>query len=382
MKRLILALVMLCVFMIQMNQDFNVYAESCDGPLQVIVPQDDIRVEVNGEIPDYKAGVTVLDSCGNVVTDYILTVLDDFVDVNLIGDYQVAIYAYDGHYSGENFINIHVQEDITPPELSVAYEKFIFLQGDVLEDSDFLVNAYAYDDKDLDITENIVVDYSNIDMGTTDQYKVIFEVFDQASNKTTKEVDVVVLGALPELIINASSLTHEVYDELPDFLLGVNGYLLDDVEAEINVDYGSVNPNQVGSYEITYTASLHNLKETKTVIVNVVDSTPPEITGIPKVKIKEGLYFNPYKYLSVHDNYNAADDITVKVSGNYSTRVPGEYIITAVAMDKSGNQSEFTFELIVVEEENHTVLWTTIILGVVIVGASGALYYIRKKREY
>lgn len=385
MKRLSLALVMLCVFilvyMIQMNQGLNVYAETCDGLLVIEVPQEDINMEINGEEPDYKEGVTVLDSCGNNVTEHVsLTVVNSFVKLDVEGDYGVLLLAFDGTNVGKKIINIHVREDITAPDLSGYYEKYIFIKSHELEDSDFLTNVIAIDDKDLDITGDIIVDYSNVNMDTPGEYEVIYEISDSSDNKTSIEIEVVVLEELPELIINANSLTHEVYDALPDYLFDVRGYVLDDLEAKIEVDYASVNPNQVGSYDITYTASLYNLIETKTVIVDVVDITPPEITGISKIEIKEGLYFNPYKYLTVHDNYDIDDDISVKVSGNYSTKVPGKYIITAVATDKSGNKSDFTFELTVQEEENHVVLWTTIILGVVIVGASGTLYYIRKKR--
>lgn len=387
MKRLCLALVMLCVFvlgnMIQMNQDLYVYAEACEGELQIEVPQEDVDIIINGDEIDYLEGVKVFDSCGNDVTETAsLTVDSSSVKLDEVGVYSVGYMALVDGNIGAKSINIHVKLNITPPELSGYYEKYLFLQGDELADNDFLTNITATDDLDFDITENITVDYSAVDMDTAGVYEVIFEVSDSSNNKTTVSINVEVLEAITELILNETSVTFEVFDSLPNFLEGVSGYQLGEEEANIEVNYENVNPNQVGSYEITYTASLYNLIETKTVEVYVVDLTPPEITGISKITIEEGSEFNPNRYVSVQDNYDDKVDITLKFNGDYSTKIPGKYIITAVAIDKSGNQSDFTFELQVNKDENHIVLWTTIILGIVIVGASGALYYIRKKREY
>ncbi len=384
MKRLTQALVMLCVFvlvyMIQMNHEFNVKAFDCDGQLVINVLNNDIKIELNGDIPDYKAFIEVVDSCNTSVE---VTVDSHRVDTTTAGNYFIFYMATtdDGRYNTIS-LPVHVKTDILAPVISGYYDKYYFKKGDLVTESDFLTGVSATDDKDGDVSATLDLDLSEIDFSTSAVYTAYIKAVDSSENLTTVPINIMVVDEIPELILNAADYYTPVFDSLPDFLAGI---ALWDVEAQhinLTVDTSSIDKAVLGNYLITYTATLYNLKEEKEVLVHVIDDTPPVITGLDLVKLKVGENFNPYKYVHATDDYDL--DISEKIIfiGEYDMSVPGKYLITAIVSDASGNSQDFQLELVVLENDSHIILWVSLILGIVIVGASGTLYFIRQKKEY
>ncbi len=368
MKRLFIALVMLCVFVLVIQ--FNVLASvECNELDIIVINEDSLRIELNGEQPNYKELVKVY-RCGVDVTETVnLTIDSNFVDTATEGTYNVIYLANDGVLYTVKTIEFTVKEDITPPVLNGYYDTYYFIHE--IKEDDFLSHVEAIDDKDGDITQNIIVNHSDVD--------VTFTVSDSANNTTTVTVGVVILDEVPELL-TISNITVEVHEDLPDFLdyITINENYVDDIEVSYVEE---VNSNILGEYPVTYKAVLNNIQEEYEIDVQVVDSIPPEIIGIKKIKIKSGMMLNPTKYFTVHDNYDNDDDIQLEVRGYYSLVEPDMYDVTVVATDSSGNKTEYDFQLIVdADKQNQLIIWTTLSLGVIMIGASGALYYIRKKR--
>ena len=105
---------------------------------------------------------------------------------------------------------------------------------------------------------------------------------------------------------------------------------------------GTVNPDATGAYTITYTAiDASGNQAIATRIVNVVDSTPPEITltgANPLALACDTPYSEPGAVVS--DACNPSPGLVI--TGTVNHNVPGTYTITYTASDGSGNSSSAT----------------------------------------
>ena len=106
---------------------------------------------------------------------------------------------------------------------------------------------------------------------------------------------------------------------------------------------GTVDTNKIGTYEITYSVSGPNGTSSVVRFVNVVDTTPPELTllGDVKVSMCPNEEYEEEGYEAV-DNYDGI--ITDKV-----TTEKQEYLITYLVKDSSNNET--TAERTIVYED-------------------------------
>lgn len=112
---------------------------------------------------------------------------------------------------------------------------------------------------------------------------------------------------------------------------------------------GSVNPNVMGSYTITYTATdVHGNSASTTRTVNVVDTTPPTITlngNNPMTLECHTAYADPGATAS-----DACDPSpTLSSTGSVNPDAGGSYTITYTATDASGNNATMTRTVNVVD---------------------------------
>ena len=100
----------------------------------------------------------------------------------------------------------------------------------------------------------------------------------------------------------------------------------------------TVDVTKVGTYRIVYEVSYRGVTQHVTRIVDVIDTTPPDITLNPGVDtvILNGTWVDAG--VTVSDNSGL--DVTVVIDGEVVTSMTGEYRITYVATDAFGNQSE------------------------------------------
>ena len=83
--------------------------------------------------------------------------------------------------------------------------------------------------------------------------------------------------------------------------------------------------------------------------LNVIDDQKPSIEGVKDITINEGEDIDLLKEIVVKDNSN--DKVSVKVEGTYDTNKSGEYSLSYIATDKSGNKETREFKLIVKEKK-------------------------------
>lgn len=76
-------------------------------------------------------------------------------------------------------------------------------------------------------------------------------------------------------------------------------------------------------------------------IVNVIDTTPPEIIVLEKPNnVKEGEKPKPLDFITAYDSSGIA---SLGIEGKFNIEISGEYPLVAIATDNNGNISRKTF---------------------------------------
>jgi len=221
----------------------------------------------------------------------------------------------------------------------------------------------AYDTIDGDVSNNISLltdGYTN-SMDTIGTYTIIFEVSDASSNTSQVHIKVEVVDVLAPVFSDVSEIT-SVYPNVytvEDILgmLSASDNYEGDISSSINLveDNYSSNANIVGDYSMTFNVidgsgneATHNLN------VHVIDEQAPLITGDSTITIGYNQYYEENQLLSnlsVTDNYDSNVQIIIENNDykNYSDLI-GNYDVLFSATDSSGNRSEKTITIHVVDE--------------------------------
>lgn len=140
----------------------------------------------------------------------------------------------------------------------------------------------------------------------------------------------------PTITLNgATPMTVECHTAFSDPGATASDACAGDLTSSIVVT-GSVNPNVVGGYTLTYTVSdgLHTTSKNRT--VNVVDTTPPVITinGANPMTVECHTSFTDPGATA---NDGCAGSFPASASGTVNVNLPGTYTIIYNATDPSGN---------------------------------------------
>ena len=92
--------------------------------------------------------------------------------------------------------------------------------------------------------------------------------------------------------------------------------------------------------------------EEKNISVVVIDDVAPSIEGVRDITVYKDETIDLLKDITVTDNSH--DEVETSVSGNYDLSAAGEYALSYVARDASGNEATENFKLIVKEKEKPT----------------------------
>ena len=119
-----------------------------------------------------------------------------------------------------------------------------------------------------------------------------------------------------------------------------------------HVTCSDIDTSVVGEQTRTYTLNYNNQTQTLTRTVNVVDTTPPELTilGGDTIEWEHKKPFNDLTQYKVSDNYD--QDVEVTVTNNVNVKKEGTYEETFTARDSSGNTTSLS-RPVVVSKDNH-----------------------------
>ena len=130
--------------------------------------------------------------------------------------------------------------------------------------------------------------------------------------------------------------------------LGVNVYIDGEkINSLVNIK-SDLDVNKIGKYVVRYEVEIGGVIEYITRNIYVVDTIAPTIKlrGDDVVYINQGdMYFEDG--YDIVDNYNSLDECNVTVVNNVDVSKQGEYFVSYIVRDTSGNEGMVTRKVIV-----------------------------------
>ena len=253
----------------------TVIVKPSQAPVITLAGDDVEYIEVGATYNDI--GATAIDNVDGDLTESITTVSN--VDTSTPGEYTVTYNVKDAAgNAAEQVTRTVIVQDTTAPVITLnGYDRIYIGVGSIYEDQ----GATATDNVDGDLTESIVVDYSNVDTSTPGEYTVTYNVSDAAGNAAEPVARTVIVQDTTEPVITLigdlivtveAGTTYE--DEGATAFDNVDGNLTASITTVSNVDTSTP-----GEYTVTYNVSdaagNASAEVTRTVIVQ--DTTAPTI---------------------------------------------------------------------------------------------------------
>lgn len=166
---------------------------------------------------------------------------------------------------------------------------------------------------------------------------MIVFLFPLAACQTPDESDVTI-------VLNEGVDTVEINSDFIDAGATSTAYGL---SVDNEVIYNDVDITTIGTYRITYSVEYKTVTKTITRIVTVVDETAP--TGYLNAGIDTVQIGTEWIDASVTASDNSLGVVTISVSGTVNGNIAGEYIITYLLEDPSGNQTTLVRYVVVTE---------------------------------
>ena len=136
------------------------------------------------------------------------------------------------------------------------------------------------------------------------------------------------------IVLNPGVDTVEVNSDFTD--AGATG-TVNDREVRTKVISNTVDLTTVGTYQIVYEVMYWTVTKQVTRMVEVIDETPPVGVlnpGIDTVKVG-----STWTDAGIQASDNSLGDVQISVSGTVNTNIKGEYHVTYLLEDPSGNQT-------------------------------------------
>lgn len=342
-----------------------------------ILSSSDILMVIGGEKPNYKTYLSAYDNY-TPLNELIIVVDDALVDYKKIGVYPLIYTITDSSNNRINHISeLKIIDNIFPTIKSTVISKYYV--GD-----DFNIYDYFYIEDNYDKDLRIFYEFSS-PITLIGETTLTVRVIDSSNNiSELTKIITVIDNKVPEITIIKEVIYLEVFSEeitISDYYnISDNYNALNELRVEISSE---INYQKIGKYDVSITVfDLSNNKNNKTIVVYIIDSIPPLISGADL--IKEDANFDLYEGLIISDNYNLEEEVVVLIYQTNFKSNPGKYYIIYEAKDLSGNMSYFTRNIIIKGGRNNYLgsKIKIVIGGIIIVGGALALigFYIYKRK--
>ena len=304
------------------------------APVITLNGADPMTVECHTSFSD--PGATANDSCAGSVA----VTSTNNVNANVPGSYSVTYSATDGYNTTTRTRTVNVVDTIAPVitmsganPMSVECHTSFTDPGATATDS--CAGAVA------------VNSTNNVNVNVPGSYTVTYTATDGFNTATATRTVNVVDTIPPTLTLNgANPMTVECHTGFSDPGATASDSCAGNLTSSIVVT-GSVNPNAVGTYTLTYSVSDGSHTTTRTRTVNVVDTIAPVITmngANPMTVNCHSGFTDP----GATANDSCAGNVPVSSASNVNPNAPGTYHITYTATD-GYNTSTATRTVIVVD---------------------------------
>ncbi|MBC1973656.1 DUF5011 domain-containing protein [Listeria booriae] len=210
----------------------------------------------------------------------------------------------------------------------------------------------AADKEDGDLTKDIKITANDVDTTQEGIYHVTYSVTDSDENTTTKEITVTVTSNdAPTITATDKTLKRgDTFDALAE--VSAADKEDGDLTSDIQVIANDVNPDQEGTYSVTYSVTdSDNNTSTKQINVTVTSNELPVITATDHT-IKKGSNFDPMSEVSATDQEDGDLTDAIKITANsVNTNKEGIYQITYSVTDSDDNTTTKDVTVIVTSNE-------------------------------
>ncbi|MBC2166945.1 DUF5011 domain-containing protein [Listeria booriae] len=217
---------------------------------------------------------------------------------------------------------------------------------------DPMADVTATDAEDGNLTKEIKITANDVDTSQEGTYHVTYSVTDSDENTTTKEITVTVTSNdAPTITATDKTLKRgDTFDALAE--VSAADKEDGDLTSNIQVIANDVNPDQEGTYSVTYSVTdSDNNTTTKQINVTVTSNELPVITATDHT-IKKGSNFDPMSEVSATDKEDGDLTDAIKITANnVNTNKEGIYQITYSVTDSDDNTTTKDVTVIVTSNE-------------------------------
>lgn len=192
-------------------------------------------------------------------------------------------------------------------------------------------------------------------------------------------VSVVIISAL--IFYNNRPLKYKnsISIKIGDSLPSIDSYIDDELKRLDNkeIKWENINLEDNKIYNVgKYTGYITFKNKKIEITLEVIDDEIPTIEGVEDITIYVNQEVDLLKNIKTNDNSH--DEVSVNVKGKYDTSKVGEYVLSYVAKDKSGNEAVKEFKLIVKEKEVIKVPTSTGVKENLTIGTTSKGYTIKR----
>ncbi|MBC1402677.1 DUF5011 domain-containing protein [Listeria booriae] len=282
---------------------------------------------------------------GDVTKDIKITAND--VDTSQEGTYHVTYSVTD---SDENTTTKEITVTVTSNDApTIEATDHTLKKGTTF---DPMSEVSATDKEDGNLTKDIKITANDVDTSQEGTYHVIYSVTDSDKNTTTKEITVTVTSNdAPTITATDKTLKRgDTFDALAE--VSAADKEDGDLTSDIQVIANDVNPDQEGTYSVTYSVTdSDNNTTTKQINVTVTSNELPVITATDHT-IKKGSNFDPMSEVSATDKEDGDLTNAIKITANnVNTNKEGIYQITYSVTDSDDNTTTKDVTVIVTSNE-------------------------------
>jgi len=192
--------------------------------------------------------------------------------------------------------------DTESPVISGIRDVTLYIEEDEVL-FDFEDGITAFDNVDGNITSELHIDTSDVNLNIPGVYTVTYSVFDQANNHTTKSITITVLDIQSPTIIGFINRNYIIGNPIPNLLDGVTALdnVDDDLTENIILDASAVDFTKEGIYIATYvvedSSGNSSARYSSTIDVEfdpvISDNLPPVISGHTNMTYVIGISATP-----------------------------------------------------------------------------------------
>ena len=364
----------------QVTRTVNVTADA-DATIPVITLEGANPQSIELGTAYSELGATATDNIDGDITNNIVIDASN-VDVDTEGDYTVTYNVSDaaGNPADEVTRTVTITPDATIPVITLegANPQSIELGTAYSE-----LGATATDNIDGDITNNIVIDASNVDVDTVGDYTVTYNVSDAAGNpadEVTRTVTITPDATIPVITLEgANPQSIELGTDYSELGATAEDNIDGNITESIVINASDVDVNALGDYTVTYNVSdtEGNIAEEVTRIVNVVDTSAPVspviiLLGSASVYVELGTDYTDAG-ATASDGLGGNITSSIVATGTVDVNVLGNYTISYDVSDAAGNEATQVTRTVSVV--NYSVPVITLLGDAIISLQKGAPYF-------